>query len=430
MNGLTMNGQTAPANVPVHEAMRAAVEDFVAKIQTARVGLQPWDAQVFRARREDLAEALRATNMGALVDGLLADDALPSIADAFCEIDAPRQTRRQTYARWCQVGRDRLPQLWHWARALQRSGRWDDWWWPRNPPPAEATLVRLRSASAEVTDIGGIVERWADTAGVSEAEYDWRWLGLGRGLPLSMPDLSDVVQTLALQLRRHGMLPPEHTVKFVRQRNKPAHVAPIRLPGQSVFFVSRGSPPLCVQFIQHELAHLAEHACRPAHAPLRDRWALDPVRSEGWAMLCELAVRNLDTLQRLGLTRGDAQTLAEFLAQEERFNRGLMAADLALYERVGHANTIDDALEAARAVAARCGLSWSPEVMLFRLPHIGLWRTYLAAWAWRDEVAAELCRQFGPSWSDDALAWSSLRRALATTGGADAWIEQLKEERR
>ncbi len=63
--------------------------------------------------------------------------------------------------------------------------------------------------------------------------------------------------------------------------NSPSMVQAVRLPGLSLLSIPTDVTPVTVQYLQHELAHLAEHALRPPGAPLAQRWSFDPVRSEG-----------------------------------------------------------------------------------------------------------------------------------------------------
>jgi len=311
--------------------------------------------------------------------------------------------------------------------------------------------------TAPVRDLSEIAAAWARPAGLhgsATAEYNWRWLLLGKGVlgpsegvpggvpgegPL--PQLNELITLLVGQARRRGLLPPAHQVKVLRRPNTPSMVMPVRLPGSSLLSLPTAVTPVTVQYLQHELAHLAEHALRPSDAPLVERWTFDPLRSEGWALLLERLAGSTAFLARLGIDEETAAVLARFHAEEERFSRGLMAADLALDADLAGCRTSAEALDAASAVAARTGLEWAPELLLLRQTRVLHWRSYLAGYAWRDTVRAELDARFGTGtgtgdstgtgtgdgnshgnggdgWADRDEAWALLRSALARTGPA------------
>ncbi|MFI6277459.1 hypothetical protein [Streptomyces sp. NPDC050988] len=304
-------------------------------------------------------------------------------------------------------------------------------------------------------DLSEIAAAWARPAGLrgsATAEYNWRWLMLGKGvlgpsLPGDafsgkLPPLNELITLLVGQARRRGLLPSAHQVKVLRRPNTPSMVMPVRLPGSSLLSLPTAVTPVTVQYLQHELAHLAEHALRPSDAPLVERWTFDPLRSEGWALLLEHLAGSTAFLARLGIDEETAAVLARFHAEEERFSRGLMAADLALDADLAGCRTSAEALDAASAVAAGTGLRWAPALLLLRQTRVLHWRSYLAGYAWRDTVRAELASRFGNShgnggdghgdgngngnryghggdgWADRDEAWALLRSALARTGPA------------
>jgi hypothetical protein len=411
-------------------APRAAadpVEELVADLQQARAGVRPWPADRFAARGAALAPALAASDMAGFVAELVDGCDVPDIAAAAVDLDADEPGRRTTHRAWRALAYRRLPTLWAWlCRRRATSRPWATWWADDVALPlADDTRARLRDVAAPLPPagaLGAIARRWAAGTGLAEptAEHNWRWLALGRGLDIAVPAFPALLAALVQTFRDRELLPPGHRVQIIRRPRTPSLVVPIRVPGHSLLSVPEPSPatPLAVQYFQHELGHLAEHALRPADAPLRDRWAFDPVRSEGIALLFELVLRDPRWLVGLGFGARDAERLAGFLVDDEAFTRGLLAADLALdHQLPGHAR-VEDARAAAAAIAAQLGLAWAAEIMLFRLPAMLDWRSYLAGWAWRDAANAILVHRHGARWPDARAAWRTLRATLQTVGSA------------
>jgi hypothetical protein len=359
---------------------------------------------------------------------------------AVLDLEADEDGRRTSYGIWCAEARELTDEVWRWLAERRRAAGELPWWCGESALPLPPDSVRrLAGVTAPVRDLSEIAAAWARPAGLrgsATAEYNWRWLLLGKGVlgpsgrgsggasSKELPPLNELITLLVGQARRRGLLPPAHQVKVLRRPNTPSMVMPVRLPGSSLLSLPTAVTPVTVQYLQHELAHLAEHALRPADAPLVERWTFDPLRSEGWALLLERLAGSAAFLARLGIDEETAEVLARFYAEEERFSRGLMAADLALDADLAGCRTSAQALDAASAVAARTGLEWAPELLLLRQTRVLHWRSYLAGYAWRDTVRAELDARFGDgqseddSWADRDEAWALLRSALARTGPA------------
>ncbi|MEU5342019.1 MULTISPECIES: hypothetical protein [unclassified Streptomyces] len=425
------------------------VEDLLADLQLERAGL-PGRGPVPAARRaRQAAGELADLGLSRFVAELLGGTAPVPAPRAVLDLEADEDGRRASYGIWCAEARQLTDEVWRWLAERRRVAGELPWWCGESALPLPHDSVRrLAEVSAPVRDLSDIAEAWARPAGLrgsATAEYNWRWLLLGEGvlgpsLPGGvsngvLPPLNELITLLVGRARGRGLLPSAHRVKVLRRPNTPSMVMPVRLPGSSLLSLPTAVTPVTVQYLQHELAHLAEHALRPADAPLVERWTFDPLRSEGWALLLEHLAGSAPSLARLGIDEETAAVLARFYAQEERFSRGLMAADLALDADLAGCRTSAEALDAASAVATGTGLAWAPELLLLRQTRVLHWRSYLAGYAWRDTVRAELASRFGDGdgdgdgqgegegegecgWADRDDAWALLRSALARTGPA------------
>ncbi|MGN9820032.1 hypothetical protein ACTMUQ_32430 [Streptomyces sp. SD11] len=418
----------APAPGPTPDP----IEDLLADLQLERAGLPGRDPVPAARRARQVSGELADLGLSRFVAELLGESAsVPAPAPmAVLDLEADEDGRRISYETWCAEARELTGEVWRWLserrRAAGTSHGGDElpWWCGESAFPLPTDSVRrLAEVTAPVPDLSETAEAWARPTGLSgraTAEYNWRWLLLGKGLygrrGGTLPPLNELITRLVGEARRHGLLPPGHRVRVLRRPNTPSMVMPVRLPGSSLLSLPTAVTPVTVQYLQHELAHLAEHALRPAGAPLAERWAFDPLRSEGWALLLEQLAGSTAFLARLGIDAEAAAALARFFAEEEHFSRGLMAADLALDTDLADCRTSAEALEAASAVASRTGLRWAPELLLLRQTRVLHWRSYLAGYAWRDTVRAELVARFGVDWAQRAEAWVLLRDALTRTG--------------
>ncbi|MGW3416831.1 hypothetical protein [Streptomyces phaeochromogenes] len=443
---------TAAAHPGVPDAVRPAdsdavrvvyveyVENLLADLQLERAGLPGRDPVPAARRARQAAGELADLGLDRFVAELLGETAPVPAPAAVLDLEADEEGRRTSYGIWCAEARELTDEVWRWLAERRRAAGELPWWCGESALPLPHDSVRrLAGVTAPVRDLSEIAAAWARPTGLrgsATAEYNWRWLLLGKGvlgpsggLPgaevsEALPPLNELITLLVGQARRRGLLPPAHQVKVLRRPNTPSMVMPVRLPGSSLLSLPTAVTPVTVQYLQHELAHLAEHALRPSDAPLLERWTFDPLRSEGWALLLERLAGSTAFLARLGIDEETAAVLARFHAEEERFSRGLMAADLALDADLAGCRTSAEALDAASAVAARTGLEWAPELLLLRQTRVLHWRSYLAGYAWRDTVRAELDARFGTGqsegdgWADRDEAWALLRSALARTGPA------------
>ncbi|MFG2346129.1 hypothetical protein [Streptomyces phaeochromogenes] len=434
------------------------VEDLIADLQLERAGLPGRDPVPAARRARQAAGELADLGLSRFVAELLGETAPVPAPASVLDLEADEDGRRASYEVWCAEARELTDEVWRWLAERRRAGAGELPWWCGESafPLPRDSVRRLAEVTAPVRDLSEIAAAWARPAGLrgsATAEYNWRWLLLGKGVlgasegvpggasGEALPPLNELITLLVGQARRRGLLPPAHKVKVLRRPNTPSMVMPVRLPGSSLLSLPTAVTPVTVQYLQHELAHLAEHALRPADAPLVERWTFDPLRSEGWALLLEHLAGSTAFLARLGIDEETAEVLARFYAEEERFSRGLMVADLALDTDLAGCRTSAEALEAASAVAAATGLEWAPELLLLRQTRVLHWRSYLAGYAWRDTVRAELDARFGDgdddgnscgggdTWADRDEAWALLRSALARTGPAGSAAGFLDELR-
>ncbi|MFC4031454.1 hypothetical protein ACFO3J_08180 [Streptomyces polygonati] len=409
------------------------IEDLLADLQLERSGLSGRGPDPAAGRAARLSGGIARLGLSRFVAELLGDGPPVPATVAVLDLEADEAGRRASYRIWRAEARSAAEEVWRWLTERRRTAGDRPWWCGESALPLPADSVRrLAAVTAPVTDLAPIAESWGRTAGLGDGveEYNWRWLMLGKGLlgpsaGAALPGLDTLLGRLVEQARGHGLLPAAHRVGLIRRPNTPSMVMPVRLPGHSLLSLPTAVTPVTVQYLQHEIAHLAEHAARPAAAPLAARWSFDPLRSEGWALLLEHLVTTPEPLVRLGLDEGSAAAVAGFLAEEERFSRGLMAADLALEAELGGCRGAAGALEAAAAVIGRTGLRWAPELLLMRQPRMLHWRSYLAGYAWRDTVLAGLTSRFGAGWAGRDDAWAALLRALASTGSAGAFLRSL-----
>lgn len=409
-----------------------AVEELLAGLQLERSGIAAQALEPAARRAGRLTAEIASLGLSGFVAELL-DGRTPGPAtDAVLDLEADEPGRRASYETWRAEAGARTGHMWQWLSERRHAYDGQPWWSGHSTLPLPLDSVRtLNDVVVPVTDLSATVRSWGRAAGLADAtaEYNWRWLMLGKGLLHpgdALPELNDLMTGLVTQARSHGLLPPTHKVGVIRRSNSPSMVMPVRLPGFSLLSVPTAVTPVTVQYLQHEIAHLAEHALRPAAAPLAARWAFDPLRSEGWALLLEHLVTSPSWLRRLGYGAHTAARVARFLAEEERFSRGLMAVDLALETELRTCACESAALDAAAAVAARTGLQWAPELLLLRQAHLLNWRSYLAGYEWRDAVLAALTQQFGADWAECGEAWALLLRALADTGSAAHFLRTVR----
>ncbi|WP_221348430.1 hypothetical protein [Streptomyces beigongshangae] len=428
---------TAAASPVPAAADDAYVEDLLADLQLERAGLPGRNRNPVPAalRAVQAADELDGLGLSRFVAELLGGTAPVPAPTAVLDLEADEEGRRASYEVWCAEARELTGEVWRWLADRRRASGELPWWCGGSafPLPRES-VRRLAGMAPPVPDLSETAETWAHRAGPTStaattaiAEYNWRWLLLGKGAlgphdggirPPGLPELNELITLLVGEARRRGLLPLAHRVRVLRRPNTPSMVMPVRLPGSSLLSLPTAVTPVTVQYVQHELAHLAEHALRPRDAPLAERWAFDPLRSEGWALLLEHLAGSTVFLARLGIEEETAVLLARFLAEEEYFSRGLMAADLALDADLAGCRTPAEALDAASAVADGTGLRWAPELLLLRQTRMLHWRSYLAGYAWRDTVRSGLDARFGAGWADREDAWALLRSALARTGPA------------
>ncbi|MFD3312944.1 hypothetical protein [Streptomyces sp. NPDC058694] len=420
------------------------VEDLLADLQLERAGLPGRDPVPAARRVQQAASELADLGLSRFVAELRGETAPVPAPAAVLDLEADEDGRRASYEVWCAEARELTDEVWRWLTERRRAAGELPWWCGESALPLPHDSVRrLAEVTVPVRDLSEIAAAWARPAGLrgsATAEYNWRWLLLGKGVlgPSGgvsggvsgevLPPLNELITLLVGRARRRGLLPLAHKVKVLRRPNTPSMVMPVRLPGSSLLSLPTAVTPVTVQYLLHELAHLAEHALRPADAPLVERWTFDPLRSEGWALLLEQLAGSTAFLARLGIAEKTAAVLARFYAEEERFSRGLMAADLALDTDLAGCRSSAEALEAASAVATATGLGWAPELLLLRQTRVLHWRSYLAGYAWRDAVRAELDSRFCEAdgqgegeeggWADREEAWALLRSALARTGAA------------
>ncbi|MFD4243980.1 hypothetical protein ACFWP3_20605 [Streptomyces sp. NPDC058525] len=417
----------------VDDRAEPLLEELLADLQLERAGLPGSGPAPAAGRAGGLAAEAARLGLGPYLDELLGAGPPVPGTRTLLDLEADEEGRRRSHTRWRAEARDLTVQVWDWLadrRAEAAPGR--PWWSTRSAfPLPEGSLHALTAATAAPAPLAPLARDWARTAGIADgtAEHNWRWLMLGKGLlppGTPLPGLNQLITGLVERLRDRRLLPAEHRVKVLRRPNSPSMVQAVRLPGLSLLSIPTAVTPVTVQYLQHELGHLAEHALRPPGAPLAQRWSFDPVRSEGWALLLEHLVRSPAVLRELGTGPSAAEAVARFLAQEERFSRGLMAVDAALDTALDGVTTPAAALARAAELAARTGLSWAPELLLLRQVRMLQWRAYLAGYAWRDSALAALTTRFGPDWPASAEAWALLRAALAGTGSAADFLHTLR----
>lgn len=410
------------------------VEALLADLQLERSGLAPREPGPTADRVVRLGGTLAALGLTGFVAELRGrTPPVPGVRSVL-DLEADEDGRRASYRVRHAEARAVADDIWVWLRQRRDSAPPESLWWAGEstlPLPADSVRT-MAAATAPVGDLTHLTGAWAESCGLRRhtAEYNWRWLMLGKGLPLPgnkpLPRLNPLINGLVEQARGHGLLPRSHLVRIIRRPNTPSMVMPVRLPGLSLLSVPTAVTPVTVQYLQHEIAHLTEHGLRPARAALLDRWAFDPLRSEGWALLLEHLVSKPEVLAGLGLADDTADAVCRFLRQEERFSRGMMAVDLALDRDLENCASLNQALEAAAAHGARTGLGWAPELLLLRQISILNWRSYVAGYAWRDAVLDELTGRFGTHWYRRDEPWAALLSALADTGSAADFLHALR----
>ncbi|WP_406277220.1 hypothetical protein OHT93_34635 [Streptomyces sp. NBC_00191] len=410
------------------------IEDLLADLQLEGAGLAGCDPEpaVRRARR--LGDEIAFLGLTRLVAELTGDTAPPTPSAIFA-LEADEDARLASCARQRAEAGELVEATWQWLSARRRAADGQPWWSTgRLRPLPPGTLRRLVEVAEPVPDLAPIAESWARTAGLRDgaAEHNWRWLMHGEPLCRSaapaghgLPRLNELLAGLVAEARSHGLLPPTHKVKLIRRPGTVPRATPVRMPGFSLLSAPTQVTPATVRQLQRHIAALTEHAMRPKHAPLAERWTLDPLRSAGWALLLVHRVHSPELLVRLGLEEHTAVSAARFLAEHERFCRGLSAVDLALDAAIGECRSADGALDAAAAVAERTGLRMAPELLLLRQPRILNRRSHLAAGPWHGAVREALTGRFGNGWAQQDEAWALLLNTLTSTDTAAAFLGAL-----
>ncbi len=411
----------------LEQAKGAEVEKLLAEIQEALVGARPMPDDRFSSRIRSLEQDVERLDVSALIADLVGEPKHPDVSSGFLDLTLDEPGREASLRTWEELGRERIDALFLWMKEHATTTAW----WSRGIPlPLHAdTLSRLRSVAPEVVPIGAIADGWAKNGAATtpRREHVWRWLALGHGVGVTMPPLGQIIERLVARLRAFDLLPLAHQVQVMRLPRRSSMVVPVRVPGRSILTLPTSTPtPLTLQYVVHELGHLAENALRPARASLRDRWSFDPVRSEGIALLFELALRTTPGwIEALGPSADDAAHIRRFLVEEERFTSSLIAATVRLGDRMPFAS-IDDGLEAARTLATALDVEWSPHLMLFRLPNLAYWRAIAVGSSWAESAASTLRERFGDRWANDPRAWSRVRDAIATIAPAGETLSLLR----
>ncbi|TQK50337.1 hypothetical protein FBY35_0663 [Streptomyces sp. SLBN-118] len=410
------------------------IEDLVADLQLERAGLTGCDPEpaVRRARR--LGDEIAFLGLTRLVAELTGDTAPPAASAVFA-LEADENARLASCARQRAEAGGLVEPTWQWLSARRRAAGGQPWWSTgRLRPLPPGTLRQLAEVSEPVPDLAPIAESWGRAAGLRDgaAEHNWRWLMHGEPLCRStapaghrLPRLNELLAGLVAEARGHGLLPPTHKVKLIRTLGTVPRATPVRMPGFSLLTAPTRVTPATVRQLQRHIAALTEHALRPKHAPLAERWTLDPLRSAGWALLLVHRVHSPELLARLGLEEHTAVSAARFLAEHERFCRGLSAVDLALDAALDGCRSVDGALDAAAEVAGRSGLGMAPELLLLRQPRILNRRSHLAAGPWHGAVRDALTDRFGTGWGQRDEAWALLLHTLTSTDTAAAFLAAL-----
>ncbi|MFG2503295.1 hypothetical protein ACGFSB_34420 [Streptomyces sp. NPDC048441] len=431
------------------------IEELVADLQLGRRGLAGRDPEPAPQRAVRLTDEVAFLGLSRLVTELAGGGGPPAPAlRTTPDLGADEDGRRDAYERQRAEARERVGEVWQWL-AQRRRQRGDgpdrdERWRCSGPvlPPLPGTPVQRIDITAPVVDLAPLAQSWARAAGLGDGtrEHNWRLLRTGKGRKADvlsadnkhvvsaangfpLPRFGEVLLGLVGQIRARGLLPPAHKVRLISRPGVRTEVTPVRLPGLSLLSVDTGVTPLSYGQLQHAIGHIAEYAARPSGLCLAERWSLCGLRSEGWALLIGQLVQAPAFLVETGLDEHSAQAVAGFLADEERFSRGLMAADLALDAELAECRGVADALDAAGAVAARTGLERAPELMLLRQTRLASARHRLAGHAWCDAALAELDAGFGTGWADRDGAWELLRETLRETDTATGFLRALRAAR-
>ncbi|MGW5869032.1 hypothetical protein ACWFRJ_43680 [Streptomyces sp. NPDC055239] len=444
--------QAAPPLPAGRERSRAAggevedVEELVADLQLGRRGLAGRDPEPAPQRAVRLSDEIAFLGLSRLVAELAGNQGpLAPALRTTLDLDADEDGRRAACERRRAEAKQRVGETWQWlAQRRRRRGNGpgrDERWRCAGPvlPPLPGTPPQHIDVTAPVVDLAPLAQSWARAARLGDGtrEHNWRLLRTGRGLRagvpsadggLPLPRFGEVLLGLVGQIRERGLLPPAHKVRLISRPGARAEVTPVRLPGLSLLSVDTAVTPLSYGQLQHAIGHLCEYAARPSRLCLAQRWSLCGLRSEGWALLIGQLVQAPAALARTGLDEHTAHAVAGFLAEEERFSRGLMAADLALDAELAQCRGVADALDAAGALAARTGLEQAPEVLLLRQTRIDSTRHRLAGHAWCDAARAELAAGSGTGWADRDAAWQLLRQTLRETDTATEFLHALRAD--
>ena len=407
----------------------ACAEDEIAVIQLALVGLA---SDAARQRGLDRLSRLLGPD-DATLDNYVRDLRTPAPPGAGEVVAAsvaaalgptPRQ-RRTAVGALHRTATRALPGLWRWiVDRSAESGGWTGWW---SRCADHDTTVEWMAQDRAARCAAAAVDEWGRLGGVStpKAEPTWRWLQTGRCLGAPGVDYRRALTLTATAFRQRGLLPTTHHVTLSSRTMTRSVAVPIRIPGRSVMVVSDTGSATDVRFLHHELAHVAEHAVRRADLPLDGRWSFDPVRSEGWALLCENLVHDPDWWAEIGLGPLDERTRAFHLAVDE-FSRTVIDARVALDGMIDGCRDVVGLRRAGEEIAGRLGIDCHPAVLAMGVANGGQWRAYAAGFEWAERASEILTVRFGSPWWRAEASWRALRDVLETPGSARAALDRLR----
>lgn len=407
------------------------LDEDIAIVQLSLVGLASGAERDEALKRLGRVLACEHALLANLVQDL-GTAAPPGAADvlklaAVAATSATREQRRSAVASLHRTAARHLPALWRWiAERSSEAGGWSAWWSKATGDPTTVSWMargRAVRSAASAADWWG---RLADEA-APRREPTWRWLQTGAFLGSLPVDYRTALRATATAFRCRDLLPADHRVTVASQTLSRSVAVPIVVPGRSVVVVSDTGSAADIRFIHHELAHVTEHAIRRADLPLEQRWSFDPVRSEGWALLCETLVHDRDWWVEIGLGTPNARVIAFHRATDE-FSQAVVAGHVALDDAVSACQDEVDLRRAAREIVERLQVDWDPAAFAMGVPNVSQWRAYAAAFEWADAARRVLARRFGTPWWRAPESWAALRRVLETPGSAAAALHFLSRE--